>query len=165
MNSKEKRHERVGAGWAVFSMCVVVASLVLFNLFPHRVGSIRFSAGSLSFRPLLAPSFARYLPWLNIWWVAVLCLNGMQLVHRQRTLVMRVSGGVLDLLGACIVALMAVEPPVLPTVGLDASAASKLFVLLAVGLVLAAARRLRGLIGLRPVVIQWEQGEQADHSA
>jgi len=165
MKKGEKGQEKVRVGWTVFSMCVILASIVMFNFYPQKVGRLDFSTDPVSFTSLLAPSFQARLPWLNIWWASLFSLHVAELLLRRRTMVTQASAAALDLLGACLLVQMAAEPPILAGAGLVASNASRLLILLAIGLVLSAGRRLLGQVGLKPIVIQWEQGERVDRSA
>ena len=162
MNNTGKGQSRVKVGWTVFSMCVIIAVVVLFNFYPQKIGRFDFSTGSLSFTRLLPPSFQSRLPWLNIWWGSLFSLHLAELLLHRRTMVTQTSAAALDLFGACLLVQMAAEPPVLAGAALAALNASRLLILLAIGLVLSAFKRLLGQIGLKPIVIQWEQGEQAD---
>jgi len=164
MNSAGKGQGKVSVGWTVFSMCVIVASIVMFNLYPQKVGRLDFTTDPVSFTRLLAPSFQARLPWLNIWWASLFSLHLAELLLKRRTMVTQSSAAALDLFGACLLAQMAAEPPILAGAGLVASNASKLLILLTIGLVLSAGKRLLGQVGLKPIVIQWEQGERADRS-
>ncbi|HUW14309.1 MAG TPA: hypothetical protein VM537_31595 [Anaerolineae bacterium] len=164
MNHARKGQGKVKVGWTVFSLCVIIASVVVFNLYPQKVGRFDFSTGPVSFAPLLAPSFQARLPWLNIWWVSLFSLQVVELLLRRRTMVTQSSAAALDLFGACLLVQMAFEPPILAGAGPLASNAGKLLILLAIGLVLSAGKRLVGQVGLKPIIIQWEQGERADRS-
>ena len=164
MNFMGKGQSKVKVGWTVFSMCVIIASVVVFNLYPQIVGRFDLSTDPIGFTSLLAPSFQARLPWLNIWWASLFSLHVVELLLRRRTVVTQSSAAALDLLGACLLVQMAAEPPVLASAGPLASNAGKLLILLAIGLVLSAFKRLQGQVGLKPIVIQWEQGERADRS-
>jgi len=164
MSNAGEGQGKVRVGWTVVSMCVIVASIVMFNFYPQKVGRLNFTTDPVSFTRLLAPSFQARLPWLNIWWASLFSLHVTELLLQRRTMVTQSFAAALDLFGACLLAQMAAQPPVLASAGLVASNASKLLILLTIGLVLSAGKRLLGQVGLKPIVIQWEQGERADRS-
>ncbi len=59
----------------LFKIIGFAALIVLFNIFPHRVGIWLSFSDPSSFVPLFAPALGMYLPWLNLWWGLSLALN------------------------------------------------------------------------------------------
>ena len=59
---KEDRFRPVGL---IIGAAFTIAALVIFNFFPHWIGSGQFSNGEWTFVSVLAEDFGRtYLPWL-----------------------------------------------------------------------------------------------------
>lgn len=71
---------------ALFNICFTVFFMVLFNVFPQRIGMIITATDPTSFVPLLNPEFLdTYLPWFNAWWGLALALNFAHLGLRRWT--------------------------------------------------------------------------------
>lgn len=157
MGSKTRKHEAVRVGWSVFSICLIVAMSVLFNVFPDKVGTVSFAASSVRFTPILAPGFESVLPTLNLWWALAFSLHLAYLVLRGWTPATRWLDLVLHLFGASMLGWMSLRAD---TILLRGSAANgqRLLALLCLVTLFAAGKRLQGLTGLKPIVIQWEQG-------
>jgi hypothetical protein len=59
----------------------IIAVAILFNFLPERVGVLVSADHPDSFVSLLTPEFARFLPWLNLYWglAFTLCLVHLSL--------------------------------------------------------------------------------------
>jgi len=88
--------------WPIVEILVFGALLVLFNLFPAKVGILVSATDLSSFVPLLAPGFQIHMPWLNMWWSMALLLAVAKLVHGRWTMEMRWADLGLSVLGICV---------------------------------------------------------------
>lgn len=74
--------DRIHVGWTIVNICVLSALIILFNVFPDRIGVILSIDDPSSFVPLLAPDFFKdELPRLNLWWGLALALNVVNLYY------------------------------------------------------------------------------------
>jgi hypothetical protein len=107
-------------GWVAVEICVLIAVLVVFNVFPDRLGVYGSATDPDSFMPLLADEFQAHMPWLNIWWGSSLALAMGRLMTRRWTKVLRWADLALRLFGvAVLVRLITGGPLVDPTSGWD----------------------------------------------
>lgn len=106
---------RLNRGWLILDLCIVVASMVLFNVFPDKVGILVSATDSSTFVPLLAPEFQVHMPWLNLWWGLALLLAGIKLVYGRWTAVLQWADWGLRLLGIRVLAGLILGGPILRT--------------------------------------------------
>lgn len=106
---------RLNRGWLIPDLCIVVASMVLFNVFPDKVGILVSATDSSTFVPLLAPEFQVHMPWLNLWWGLALLLAGIKLVYGRWTAVLQWADWGLRLLGIRVLAGLILGGPILRT--------------------------------------------------
>ncbi len=83
--------ERISPVGVVIGMAFLVAIIILFNAFPHKIGVYNFTPEFQGFIPLLAPEFQAHLSWLNIWWGLALALGGWQLAIGRWTPALRMA--------------------------------------------------------------------------
>ncbi len=105
------RINRGESAGALASICLITACLVIFNFFPEKVGYVRTIADPTSFVPLLAPGFAAFLPWLDLWWALALALEFRHLARGSWTAAMQWGRLGLDVMGAIILAALAAAAP------------------------------------------------------
>lgn len=106
---------------AIFSICVLVILLLLFNYYPQRIGFWVSATDDLSFLPILSPAFFdQYLPWINLCWVLALGLNIAHLSLGRWTLPTRLLDLGLAFLALNVVVAMIFGPAVF---AVDAQAA------------------------------------------
>lgn len=105
--------DRISIAAVVINLCFITGAIVVFNLFPERVGTIRSLDQPSSFVPLLAPTFQAYMPLLNTWWALALALNLSHLGYRRWTPWKRWADLGLAVFGMVILARMLAGPPVL----------------------------------------------------
>ena len=84
--SKADRVNRVGMIWEIV---LVVLLMVLFNIFPHKVGVFGFRGDQAWFLPLLSGEFSRYLLGWNVYWLLSLVYNFGLLALGRRTRALR----------------------------------------------------------------------------
>jgi hypothetical protein len=108
------KSERVKRGEEIFGMAVLILLAILFNFFPHKVGSFGIISDSGSwFTPLLAPTFGIYLPWWNLYWLLALGLSFVLLARgRWSNLLRWVELGMMVFSGI-LVYWMVIGPPVI----------------------------------------------------
>jgi len=94
--------DRISLAEPTIGLCFVMGLAILFNLYPQHVGIWRSAADPQSFTPLLCPSFARFMPWLNTCWLWAFGLCVAHLTLRRWTPVTRLLDLALDLFGAAI---------------------------------------------------------------
>ena len=85
MERTEENETRFRSRWILFSIGVIVASAMVFNRTPHRIGIYDLSVRGFRFTPLLTPGFRLYLPWLNLLWGFALLLEFARLFRRRWT--------------------------------------------------------------------------------
>ena len=71
--------DRVHVVGTIVEMVLIMAVMVLLNLFPDRIGIIPSLTDPSGVRPLLAPEFQVHMPWLNVYWGLALCLCALNL--------------------------------------------------------------------------------------
>jgi len=104
VSSKQKDINRFPKAKAIFNICAIVILMLVFNLYPDRIGIWQFTGDEISFYPLLNSVFlATWLPWFNIWWILALSLNIAHLSLGHWTLATRVLDIVVIVLGLNII--------------------------------------------------------------
>jgi len=83
---------------------ILLGVLILFNLFPEKVGIYSSAVRPYVFVPLLTPEWLSYMPWLNTWWMLALVLAAVKLVHGRWTQPLRWADLGVHLLGILVVA-------------------------------------------------------------
>jgi hypothetical protein len=101
--------------WLILDFCIIVASIVLFNVFPDRVGVLVSATDSSTFVPLLAPEFQMQMPWLNLWWGLALLLTAIKLVYGRWTAVLLWADFGLRVLGIRVLVALILGGPLLRT--------------------------------------------------
>jgi hypothetical protein len=110
---------RIELGNVIAEMVLTAIALVVFNFFPQWVGiNFQASIDNAPSRwvsiPLLAPIFfARYLPLLNVQWIARLVLDAVLLRQGRWRRLTRLADFLLALFGVYIVSRMLFGPPLL----------------------------------------------------
>jgi hypothetical protein len=99
--------------WVVAEIGALGALLVLFNLYPYKIGILISAADPASFMPVLAPTFKAHMPWLNAWWGLALLLALAKLAYGHWTLAMRGADLGLRLLGAYVLGRLVFGDPLL----------------------------------------------------
>ena len=108
--------QRIFRVWPVLEICILSVLLVLFNLFPAKVGILISFTDLDSFVPLLAPEFQSHLPWLNLWWGLGLLLAMAKLAVGRWTAELRWADLGICILGAYVLSRLVFGDPI---VGLD----------------------------------------------
>ena len=103
--------DRISVAGTVVEIFLILAVAILLNFFPQSVGYVMSADDPGTFTPVLAPSFAAFMPWLNTLWFWSLCLCLAHLTLRRWTAVTRGIDLVLDLCGAAIVGVMFFASP------------------------------------------------------
>lgn len=85
-------------------ICFLLALLILFNIYPDKVGVYRSLRDASSLVPLLGPGFYAALPWLTAWWVLGLAVASALLFFERWTLELRLADLVVDLVGVVTLA-------------------------------------------------------------
>jgi hypothetical protein len=113
VRSSHRDPDHISLAEPTIGLCFVVGLATLFNFYLQHVGFWRSAADPQSFTPLLAPSFARFLPWLNTYWLWAFGLCVAHLALRRWTPVTRLLDLALDLFGAAICFAMFRDAPFL----------------------------------------------------
>jgi hypothetical protein len=100
-------------GWLLLDLCILVASIVLFNVFPDRVGVLISATDTSTFVPLLAPEFQAQMPWVNLWWGLALLLTVVKLVYGRWTAVLLWADWGLRVLGIRVLVALILGGPIL----------------------------------------------------
>ena len=114
--SPAKADKRIFRVWPIVEIGILFSLLVLFNLFPAKVGILVSATDLSSFVPLLAPEFQPHLPWLNLWWGLALLLAVVKLIVGRWTVELRWADVCLGILGAYVLSRLVFAGPI---VGLD----------------------------------------------
>jgi hypothetical protein len=104
--------DRISYFGRIFSLYVIAALALLFNLFPDWVAVFVFHGSEGTVYPLLAPDFSRYLPLLNAWWFLAAFLNLATLRQGRWTRPTRWTEFGLEVFRAVILLLIVAGPPV-----------------------------------------------------
>lgn len=107
----EKSSDYIGLAGPTIGICMIVASVVLFNVFPQKVGYYGTVVDADSFVPLLGPGFGAFLPVLNLWWALAFGLEVINLVLGRWTIPTRWARLSLDAFLAAILFSMASAEP------------------------------------------------------
>jgi len=100
------RGSRINRVLVAVEICIVLVVLVLFNVFPEKIGTYSSATQPYVFVPLLTPEWLAYMPWLNTWWVLALTLALVKFVYGRWTQALRWADLGLHLLGICVVGSM-----------------------------------------------------------
>jgi hypothetical protein len=90
---------------------LIAAVAVLFNVYPQWVAVIVFHNTDVQVYPLLRAEFARYLPWLNLWWALAFVLNLVVIRHGRWRRSTRWAEFALETANAALLAAIIVGPP------------------------------------------------------
>lgn len=71
--------DRVRVFGTLVEMTLILALMVLFNIFPDKIGLVRSLTDLSSLKPLLAPELQVHMPWLNVYWGLALGLCALNL--------------------------------------------------------------------------------------
>jgi hypothetical protein len=127
----ERAARRDGPLEITLRMVFTVAALIVFNFSPQWVGINWLQAGQWRHVPVLGPAFFVYLPWLSLWWLLQLALDGLVLAQRRRTPLnewLEVGVTLFRLVLAFIIllgpAIMQLDPAAVARLGMDAQSVS-----------------------------------------
>ncbi len=95
---------RINRVLVVVEISILLGVLLLFNLFPEKVGIYSSAVRPYVFVPLLTPEWLSYMPWLNTWWMLALVLAAVKLAYGRWTQSLRWADLGLHLLGILVVA-------------------------------------------------------------
>ena len=95
---------RINRLLTVVEISILIGVILLFNLFPEKVGIYSSAVEPYVFVPLLTPEWLHYLPWLNVWWGLALALALVKLVYGRWTEVLRWADLGVHLLNICVLA-------------------------------------------------------------
>ncbi len=105
-----KDPDRVSQGGMVFEMYLILAFAVLFNFFPEWVGAV-LANDTAYLTSLLLPSFAIYLPLVNIFWALDFVLHLIVVSRGRWRRETRAMEFALGLYGAVVLYLLIIGPP------------------------------------------------------
>jgi hypothetical protein len=74
---KEPESDEVKLWEPIFAIVFTFIAISIFNFNPQWLGFYIFSGDKSAFIPALTEAFFRWLPWINIGWVAEIIMNGM----------------------------------------------------------------------------------------
>ena len=80
---------RVNRLLTVVEICILIGVMILFNLFPEKVGFYSSAVEPYVFVPLLTPEWLAFVPWLNLWWGLALALALIKLAYGRWTEALR----------------------------------------------------------------------------
>lgn len=114
--SLEAGHVHTGQlnrAWLILDLCALVAAVILFNVFPDKVGVLVSATDSATFIPLVAPEFQIHMPSLNLWWSLALLLTVIKLIYGRWTVVLRWADLGLRVLGIYVLVSLILGGPLL----------------------------------------------------
>ncbi len=144
--------DRVHVVGTIIGMVLTLAIMLLLNVFPDKIGIIRSPMDPASFRPLLAPEFREYMPWLNLCWGLTLTLCAINLTSGRWNIYSRWAEIGLNVLGAYILLRMVLGGPLLMYPGLTIVAKLGLLVALCAIGVETIVKLVRLLAGMQTPV-------------
>lgn len=106
-NVKPEKHSRRRTGhifrlWPLLEILLLLAVIVLFNLYTDRVGVYGQAFETDTFTPLLGERFRSFLPYLNVWWGLSLALAAAKLILGRWTPITRWADFALTLFGISV---------------------------------------------------------------
>jgi hypothetical protein len=104
--------DRISYFGRIFSLYIIAALALLFNVFPDWVSVYAFRNGDASVHQLLTPDFSRYMPIINAWWLLAFVLNLAVLRQGRWTRPTRWAEFGLEAALALILLLIVTGPPV-----------------------------------------------------
>lgn len=103
---------RIRRFWCIVELCGIGALVVLFNLYPERIGVLFSATDPNTFVPLLAPEFQAHMAWLNVCWGLALLLAAVKLICGRWTQVMRWTDLGLSVLGVYVLGRLVFGGPI-----------------------------------------------------
>ncbi|MFO7694436.1 MAG: hypothetical protein R6V57_15225 [Vicinamibacterales bacterium] len=104
--------DRISYFGRIFSLYIIAALALLFNLFPDGVAVHVFRNDEASVYPLLTPAFSRHMPLINAWWLLAFVFNLAVLRDGHWTRPTRWADFGLEVGSAVILLLIVAGPPV-----------------------------------------------------
>lgn len=95
---------RINRLLTIVEICILIGVIVLFNVFPEKVGIYSSAVEPYVFVPLLTPEWLAYVPWLNLWWGLALALALVKMVYGRWTEALRWADLGVDVLSICVLA-------------------------------------------------------------
>ena len=95
---------RINRLFTLVEISILIGVIVLFNLFPEKVGIYSSAVEPYVFVPLLTPEWLSYVPWLNLWWGLALTLALVKLFYGRWTEALRWADLGVHLLSICVLA-------------------------------------------------------------
>ena len=110
---KEPEPQEVKAWEPIVAIVMTFIALSIFNFNPHLIGIYSFNGDEWKMTPLLSEAFFRWLPLINIVWVAEIVLNGMLLRSGRWNLSSRLVSIGIKLFQIFIIAMLLTGPSIL----------------------------------------------------
>ena len=104
--------DRISYFGRIFSLYMIAALALLFNLFPDWVAVYVFRNEEASVYRLLTPAFNRHMPLINAWWLLAFVQNLVILRQGRWTRATRWADLALEVFNAVILLLIVTGPPV-----------------------------------------------------
>lgn len=136
----------------IVSMLAILATAVLFNFFPEKVGIFRTATDVTSFTPVLAPEFSVHLPWLNLWWALAFSLCLVRLWMKRWTPALRWADMLLGFFGAYVLARMVLGSEELFLSSIGDALGRYILAFPALALTFSSVRKLQELVNGRWLV-------------
>lgn len=94
-------------------ICFLLALLIVFNIYPDKVGIYRTLRDASSLVPLLGSGFYAALPWLTAWWALGLAVASALLFFERWTAELRLVDWTMDLVGVLVLGRLVFGAPLL----------------------------------------------------
>src|SRR6056297_1187144 len=116
-----EEYDRVNIMGLIFKIIIIIFALVLLNFYPDKIPVFYQSGGDWIFVSALnMEALSRFLPYLNILWIASIILNFVILVQGKWDLKTKVGDILLSIFSIVILALMIAGPEIINLQGLGA---------------------------------------------
>lgn len=151
---KEPESDEVKLWEPIFAIVFLFIAISIFNFNPQWLGIYIFSGDRSAFIPALTEAFFRWLPWINIGWVAEIIMNGMLIRSGRWTPSVRLFSIGIKVFQSVILYFLLTGPSILAVDGaalqasgvFDADAAQKLGDLAQNGIRIALALAIFGTL-------------------
>jgi hypothetical protein len=109
---KEAEPTEVKLWEPIAAIVFTAAAIILFNAYPHLIGTIFVQDGRWISISALTDAFFRWLPYMNVLWVLQIALNVVLLRQGRWQLATRLTSIILDAAGIAIGYFLLIGPPI-----------------------------------------------------
>lgn len=114
---KEPESDEVKLWEPILAIVFTFIAISIFNFNPQWLGFYIFSGDTSAFIPALTDAFFRWLPWINIGWVAEIVMNGMLIRSGRWTISTRIFSIAIKIFQSVILYFLLTGPSILAVDG------------------------------------------------